>query len=157
MNACLERVKGYFFNWFQLWHPVSLHDVRRVFWSLSSDSPNSTRLGVCITELYGNLNLGRSPSTGCHQHMTAVASVLRLRSCATTFWVLIPCFCLPTELSLRYLRLLVLMLLPTDSSSQLFVWSESVASAWHPYRLPQLSYCRGSTQTSKICRPQKLS
>lgn len=153
MNACLERVKGYFLNWFQLWHPVSLHGVRRVFWSLSTDSPNSTGLGVRITELYVNLNLGSSLSTRSQQHMAAV----RLRGCATTFWAWIPCFCLPTGLSLRYLRLLVLMFLPTESSSQLFVWSESVASAQHPYRLPWLSYCRGSTQTSKICWPQKLS
>lgn len=45
--------------------------------------------------------------------MAAIPNVLRLRGCATG---LIPCFCLPTEMSLRYLRLLAFMLLPSDFS-----------------------------------------
>lgn len=115
IHTTLEMVKGLFFNGFQLQHPVSLHDVRRFFWSLPIDSHNITGLGIWITGVT-SLNPGRPLSTENHHHMADIPNTVRPKGCATTCWGLISCFCLPAEMSLRYVRRLALMLSPRAHS-----------------------------------------
>lgn len=113
---------GLIFGGFQLWYPVSLHDVR-VFWSLSIVSPNKTSFGVWITEIY-------SQNQAVHYQLGAIAMWQWFQMCSNLLG-----FCFRTEISLRNLRLLALMLLPRD-------FFDSLLSLVNHWLLPngQLSY-----------------
>lgn len=47
---------------------MSLHDLRRFLWSLPIHSPNTTGLGVWITEVYSSLKQGRPLPTGDNKY-----------------------------------------------------------------------------------------
>lgn len=137
--------KGYglIFGGFQLWYPVSFHGVR-VFWSLSIVSLNTTSFGVWITEMDISQNLAVHYELGA----IAICQWYQMRNNLLGF-------CLPTEMSLRYLRLLALMLLPRDFFGSLL----SVVNRWLLTNSPISSaFLSGDlTHSSKIGWPQILS